>query len=142
MNYVEYFKPLLSFRKYWMAHRVLKVIGNPTIWLCDPKTGIRDQNGDINGISVSRYDYNHLVKHHFPENNPVRILSAINMLEKNKHAAKIQTESFKDFGIFCTKEGLEALDDGFYIKKVYLFFVGIIGAPLSITGILKIIGVL
>lgn len=138
----DWIRPLFSFRKNLLAHKILKVIRNPTLWYCDPKTGKADPEHEINQISLSRYSYNNLIKYHFAKSNPLRVLSAIDLLAKNDHVSKMQADSLKEFGIFCTRKGLDAYEEGYYIKRVYIFWGTVIGTPVSLIEILRLTGVL
>lgn len=132
----DFWRPLLAFKKYWIAHKVLKNIGRPTIWHSEPRKKGEDLK-KVYKVTFSRFSVSDIMII-LPEISPFRIMEVITLLAENNHIETIKNEDLNEYSVFCTKYGESALHEGVYIKKVYLFWCQVIGIPGGIVGIIAL----
>jgi hypothetical protein len=134
----DLFRPLLSFRKYWIAHKILKIL--------------HEFGGTLlseGGQPAYKKVYGWFVVKNFKErgikSEPSIIMMVVDMLVENGEIdKKHELDPTGHYDILkvqvrCNKKGEEKYIEGFYIKKVYLFWIAIIGAPAGLIGIIELL---
>lgn len=133
---MDLFKPLLSWRKYLMASRLLKIAANTHITAAAINDFATHQKAYV---PIRFVDFLNT----YPNTVAERYLEAVNLLEENKHVIKNDNQDLYKVTVRCTDKGESANNDGFYMTKVYnhVYVVGGIAIAI-IAGLIKWILVL
>lgn len=137
LNMSDLFRPLFGYQKYLIAHKILKIIGRPTIWHSEFRKK-EEEKKEVFKVTFSRFSVTDIMTL-LPKVSPFRIMAAITMLYSSGHIAIAADEDLNNYGVFCNKNGESALHEGYYIKKVYLFWTGLIGIPGGVIGIIALL---
>jgi len=133
----DWFKPLLVYKKYLLAEKVLKHCCGSFAW-------VSNSPHEEHLITEKQYPNVYLASNFLSKGvkSPIdssRLVEAVDLLEKNKHITTNRNQNLYKFSIQCTKEGERAINEGYYKKKVYGLWGKIIGIPAGAIGLIGLI---
>ena len=129
---MDILKPLLSWRKYLLASRLLKIAANTHITAAAINDFATHQK---TYVPIRFVDFLNT----YPNTIPERYLEAVNLLEENNHAIKNDNKDLYKVTIACTDKGESANNDGYYLKEAYRSISLIIGLPTGIIGLIALL---
>jgi hypothetical protein len=89
-------------------------------------------------VSFQRWDVTDIMAE-FPKVLDLRIMEAIDLLLDNKHITVYKNDDLRKYAVFCNKDGERAFNSGYYMHKVYKFWIRIIGIPGGVIGIITLL---
>lgn len=127
----DFFKPLFIYKKYLLAHKVLKQVCGSFIWITNEpheKLYLSEKNFGETYLSAFLLQNKNL--------DTIRLIEAIELLEKNRHIKATRNANLYKYSISPTKLGERAFADGYYMKQMYKWVITIYG---SISGSVTIL---
>ena len=119
------FKPLFVYKKYLVAHSVLKEA-------CKSFVLVTNSDNEPNLLSEKNFGQMYLSNLLLSKEpvDTVRLIEAVELLESKKHIIAHRNFNLYKYSVEITKAGERAFNDGYYIKKIYRWLAIIIGSPI------------